>query len=95
MISFQLNKILSAFVMGILMALYIRTDFAKWGRLGKDAYLLYQGGRFDTYMASNHPRSISILATVIVATFAVFLYELVAMAIAKVLPSTHKMNQAG
>lgn len=55
--------------------MYIGHDYAKWGRLGREAFLTYEAVRFDRYMAPGHPSSVPIFATLAICVFVAVLYE--------------------
>jgi hypothetical protein len=86
MVRLRLNKVLAVVVLAILFGVYIHHDYARWGDRGLDVYLRYQTTRYENYMAPGHPRSVSYFATMAVLTLAAAVYELVAAALAKVLP---------
>jgi hypothetical protein len=85
MIKLRLTKVLSAIILGLLFAAYISHSYSKWGVHGRDAFLTYESGRFDRYMAPNHPLSVPTVGTLAVVFFAVALYEGLAMALSKIL----------
>jgi hypothetical protein len=88
MVRLQLNRILAALISGGLLAIYINHDYSRWGRLGRDAFLTFQSGRFDRYMGPNHPLSVSFFGSIAVATMAILCYEFLSAALAKILPTT-------
>ena len=87
MVRLGFNRIVAALILGVLLVTYINHDYAKWGRLGRDAFATYQMGRFDRYMAPNHPLSVSIFGSLAIAAFAAGIYELLALLISKILPA--------
>jgi hypothetical protein len=86
MIHIRLSRALSALSLGLLLAAYISHDYAKWGTLGRDAFLTHQSGRFDRYMAPNHPPAATVFGAFAVVFFAVALYEGLAMILSKIVP---------
>ena len=47
-------KFLFALMAGGLFGLFIQSDYEKWHRLGREAFLTYQAQRFDVNMANPH-----------------------------------------
>jgi hypothetical protein len=78
------NKLLSAIILGLLFSAYISHGYSKWGVLGREAFLTYESGRFDRYMAPNHPLSAPIFGALAVVFFAAVLYEGLAMFLSKI-----------
>ncbi len=87
MIQVRLNKILSVVLSGLLFWTYINHDYSKWGSRGREAFLAYQSGRFDRYMAPNHPVSISIFGILAFTILAALIYEGIAALLSKILPA--------
>lgn len=85
MVKLRLTKVVSAIILGLVCAAWISHSYSKWGAQGRDAFLTYESGRFDRYMAPNHPLSVPTFASVAVVFFGVALYEGLAMALAKIL----------
>jgi hypothetical protein len=86
MVRLRLNKVLTVVFLTILFVLYMHHDYAKWGDLGRDAFMNYQARRFDNYMAAGHPRSLTYFGTLAVVTLTALVYEMVAAAFSKILP---------
>jgi hypothetical protein len=61
-------KFLFVAVLGGLFAAFIHGDEEKWNRLGREAFLAYQSGKFDQSIASPAPL---VAVIVIVVLFAV------------------------
>jgi hypothetical protein len=89
MIQIRLSRVLSAVTLGLLFAAYIAHSYAKWGRLGREAFLTYQAGRFDRFMAPGHPLSVSVFGMLGITIFAAALYEGLATLFSKIAPGSH------
>ncbi len=88
MIQVRLNRVLSAVALGLLFAAYIGHGYSKWGRLGREAFLTHEAGRFDRYMAPGHPLSLPIFGTLAVVIFVAALYEGLAILFLKIAPGS-------
>jgi hypothetical protein len=82
-----LNKILAALVQVVLFVLGLNHTYTKWGRLGRDAYLNYEAGRFDRYMGPDHSHLSPVIGALVIVTLAVASYEWLSAAFAKILPA--------
>jgi hypothetical protein len=87
MLRLRLNKIFAALISGVLLAIYINHDYSKWGRLGRDAFLTFEAGRFDRYMGPNHRISGTVIGSLVITAIAIFCYEFMSAAFAKFLPA--------
>ena len=85
MIQLRTAKVLAAALMGILLAAYIYHDEVRWMERGREAFLEYQGHRFDRIM---HPHLAGLMIDGIVAMIVfIGLYELVSALIGRFLPT--------
>ncbi|MGB8261942.1 MAG: hypothetical protein WCE75_16395 [Terracidiphilus sp.] len=66
-----------ALLTGGLFGLYVQSDYEKWHRLGREAFIDYQEGRFDRFMASPHTGAVSVVIMALVVLGLAVLYELV------------------
>jgi hypothetical protein len=73
--------------MAILFGMYIHHDYTSWHMRGKDAFLAHQAHRFDTYMSTPAPVPLTTFHALVGAVIAFGLYELIAAALGKMLPS--------
>jgi hypothetical protein len=89
MIQVRLSRVLSAVILGLLLAAYIGHSYSRWGRLGREAFLTYEAGRFDRYMAPGHPLSVPIFATLAITIFVATLYEGLATLFSKIASGLH------
>jgi len=71
-------KFLLAIAFGVLLGQYVQRDYEKWHAQGRDAFLSYQGHRFDTYMAHPGVGVFHIAAATFVIVGLVALYEMAA-----------------
>jgi hypothetical protein len=90
MVQVRLNRVLSAVALGLLLAAYISHSYSKWGRLGREAFLTYEAGRFDRYMTPGHPLSVPIFATLAIVIFVAALYEGLALLFLKIAPGSRR-----
>jgi len=86
-VNIHIHKILSAAFLGLLFGLYIHHDHVRWGRLGREAFLVHESRRFDLFMAGPHPAPGSILGGIIVVLALIGVYELISFGLSKVLKS--------
>jgi len=78
-------RVLATLFLGVIFGTYIHFDQMRWQGRGRDAFLAYQGHRFDR-IALHHSGASMLVAGVILAMIAVGLYEVVVIGITKVLP---------
>jgi len=81
-------RFLLAIAFGVLFGQHVQRDYEKWHALGRDAYLSYQGRRFDTHMAQPSPGVYQIVAATILVAGLVALYEMAAFFLEKFWLST-------
>ena len=81
----HLARALTAVLLGVLFGYYVHYDFLRWNQRGKDAFLAYQGHRFDQSMAAPHPTAITVIGMAIVIVFGFAIYELVVAVVAKIM----------
>jgi hypothetical protein len=86
MIRLPISKVLATASIAILIAIFVLHDYARWAQRGRDAFLTYQAGRFDRYIAAPSMTT-TFLAALLGAAIIVIGYELLAKAFSKVLPS--------
>jgi hypothetical protein len=72
-------KVLTSGVLGALFGQYIQADHEKWHRLGRDAFLSFQGHRFDIYMANPGTGLKYLIGGSLTAVGLCALYEVVAL----------------
>lgn len=83
----QMARILSALLLGVLFGYYIHYDYLRWNQRGREAFLLYQGHRFDQSMAVVRPTALTVISITIVMVIAFAIYELVAAILSKIIGS--------
>jgi beta-lactamase class A len=71
-------RFLLAIAFGVLFGQYVQRDYEKWHAQGRDAFLSYQGHRFDTYMAHPGVGAFHIVVATILVVGMVALYEMAA-----------------
>ena len=76
-------RFLLAIALGVLFGQYVQRDYEKWHALGRDAFLSYQGHRFDTYMAHPGVGFFHITSATILVVGLVALYEAAAFFVEK------------
>jgi hypothetical protein len=76
-------RFLLAIALGVLFGQYVQHDYEKWHALGRDAFLSYQGHRFDTYMAHPGVGVFHIAAATILVVGLVAFYEMAAFFVEK------------
>jgi hypothetical protein len=76
-------KLFFVVALGVLSGQHIARDLARWHALGREAFLAYQGNRFDRYMA--HPASglMHVIFTTLILAALAALYEVAAIGGAK------------
>ena len=72
--SIRMERLLAAIVMALLFVAHRHYDFARWQGLGRDAFLSFQGHRFDLYMA-NGGWVMPLLGAFVLALVAFGVYE--------------------
>ena len=77
-------KVAAAICMGLLLSLYVHYDYARWGALGLNAFLLHETDRFNQYMTNPRPTIFITLCYVAVALIGAVLYEAIAVVFSKV-----------
>ena len=78
-------RLVAAALMGLSFGLYIRHDYDTWSQRGRDAFMAYQGHRFDQYMLVPRHSIAGMIGFIIVVCILIGFYELVATGIAKIL----------
>jgi len=76
-------KFLLAIAFGVLLGQYVQRDYEKWHAQGRDAFLAYQGHRFDTYMAHPGVGVFHIVAATILIVGLFAFYEMAAFFLEK------------
>jgi hypothetical protein len=76
-------RFLLAIAFGVLFGQYVQHDYEKWHALGRDAFLSYQGHRFDTYMADPGAGVFHIVVATILVVGLVAFYEMAAFVVEK------------
>ena len=79
------GRALAILLLGVAFGIYRHVDEMRWIGRGRDAFLASQGQHFDK-IAQYHPLGTMLIAGIILIGMALGLYELVAAAIAKILP---------
>jgi hypothetical protein len=69
--------------LGILVGLHIYSDYARWNRLGVDAFLDFETNRFNKSMAHLRPEAITLISCCLIVLFAAGVYELIVAGIWK------------
>ncbi len=78
-------KLFFAIIAGVFFGERINADYAKWHALGRDAFLKYQGQRFNQSMAHPAAGGIHVVATMLAFIVLAALYEVAAFLAAKCL----------
>ncbi len=73
-----IGKIVSAIIIAILFALYMRHDHVKGGQMGREAFLAKEGVRFDRHFANPDPVAVDVVASFIMFGCVFGGYELLA-----------------
>jgi len=76
-------KLFLAIVLGALTGEAVARDLTKWHALGREAFLAYQGNRFDRNMADPAPSALHIVGTAVFVVALAAAYELAAFGGAK------------
>ena len=71
-------------LLGMLFGLYLQHNYAKWNRLGREAFLVSQERRFDTSIADPKPLALDMYGGVFVAVLLFGSYEGVVFLISSV-----------
>ena len=79
---------LAVLVMGLLFGSYIKHDYQKWRRLGRDAFIAHEMERFDRFIAPRSAFGVAAFGVIILTPFIFGLYELVAFVLSSALRST-------
>jgi hypothetical protein len=82
-----IGRIISAVILGVLLAGFAHLEGVKRGQMGRDAFLATQGERFDRHYAKSDPIVVEVFASLIMAGVVFGAYELVAFGISKALKS--------
>src|SRR5580700_420865 len=72
-------RFLLAIAFGVLLGQYVQRDYEKWHAQGRDAFLSYQGHRFDTFMAQPSAGVLHIVVATILVVGLVAFYEMAAL----------------
>jgi tetrahydromethanopterin S-methyltransferase subunit E len=78
------NRLVAAVTLGVLVGAYIRHDYMKWNRLGREAFIAHQAQRFDMYMATPRPALPTIIGAVLIVIGLVVVYEAIVAVISKI-----------
>jgi hypothetical protein len=76
-------KLFFAVALGVLSGQAMTRDYAKWHALGREAFLAYQGNRFDQSMAHPASGALHIIILTVFVVSLVALYEVAAFGGAK------------
>jgi hypothetical protein len=76
-------RFLLAIAFGVLLGQYVQRDYEKWHAQGRDAFLSYQGHRFDTFMAQPSAGVLHIVVATILVVGLVAFYEMAALFLEK------------
>ncbi|MGO9795126.1 MAG: hypothetical protein ACLPLZ_03400 [Terracidiphilus sp.] len=76
-------KLFFAVALGVLSGQAITRDYAKWHVLGREAFLAYQGNRFDRYMAHPAPGALHIITFTLITVTFLAMYEVASFGGAK------------
>jgi hypothetical protein len=68
-------KCFFAVAFGVLFGEYINWDYARWHALGREAYLVYEGHRFDRYMAQPAPGVLHVIVAMLMVVGLLTMYE--------------------
>jgi len=81
----SIHRVTAAFVMGVLFGLYNHNMRLTWSRRGKDAFISHEMQNFDRYFAHPH-LAFTIASGVFAAAFLFAFYELITLALSRLLP---------
>jgi hypothetical protein len=79
----SIGRVAAAALIGLALGFYVHHDFVAWSQRGREAFMAYEGQRFDRFFIQ--PRSIvaTMIVSVVVASAFIGLYELLAVGIVK------------
>jgi len=77
------GRLFAAVLMGLLYGLYIHRDIDTWSHRGREAFLAYQGHRFDRDMLVPRHSIAGVVGAVIFVCLFILIYELIAAGVAK------------
>src|ERR1700676_2760872 len=80
------HRVAAVIVMGLVAGSYTHHMYMTWNGRGKDAFIAYQLGRFDKYMAHPHSLMFTFASNVIAWAFILGFYELIAAVLSKLFP---------
>jgi hypothetical protein len=63
---------------GVLFGQYVQRDYEKWHAQGRDAFLSFQGHRFDIYMANPSVGVFRIVVATFLVVGVIAIYEMIA-----------------
>ena len=86
--SSSIARLVTALLFGGLFGQHIHNDYVKWQNLGRDAFLAYQGHRFDLYMSSPRPAAFNVAVTAVLAVGVWVLIEFSGWAIGAIIERT-------
>lgn len=87
-------KFLFAVAFGVLYGECFQWDYERWHKLGRDAFLAYQGNRFDRYMANPDPAIFHIVAGILLIVGLAAIYEVSAFFAVKLCERKRGNNSA-
>jgi hypothetical protein len=79
------SRFVAVALVGILGGLYIQSNYAMWGRVGRDAFIAYEMSRFDRYMATVPPIAHTLFGATLLAVGFAVIYELIALGMSAIL----------
>jgi hypothetical protein len=82
---YGMGRVLAVLFLGLVRGAYIHFDEMRWLKRGRDAFLGYQGHRFDSF-AANPSAATMLMVGIIMAAVVFGAYELVAAGITRLLP---------
>jgi hypothetical protein len=88
-----INKAIAVTLLGVIFGWYTHYDYVRWSLLGREAFIAHQMHRFELYMAV--PRSLvpTMFGGVVVAIGLFGVYELMVLALSKILRNTSSVGE--
>lgn len=72
-------------LLGVLSGYYVHYDFLRWNQRGREAFLVYQGHRFDQSIAVVRPTAITLISITVVIVIVFGIYELLVAVLSKIM----------
>jgi hypothetical protein len=82
----SVHRVAAVIVIGLVAGSYNHHRYMTWNRRGKDAFIAYQLGKFDKYMAHPHSLMFTLATNVIAWALILGFYELIVAVLSKLFP---------